>query len=48
MINFSTPSKKDINKIFEKFSIFLSDKFNSLSSINLKKISIYLFMTKDL
>ena len=37
MINFSTPSKKDINKIFEKFSIFLSDKFNSLSSIDLKK-----------
>ena len=37
MINFSTPSKKDINKMFEKFSIFLSDKFSSLSSINLKK-----------
>ena len=37
MINFSTFSKKDINKILKKFNIFLSDKFNSLSSINLKK-----------
>ena len=44
MINFSTLSKKDINKMFEKFSIFLSDKFNSLSSINLKKKFQFIYL----